>query len=62
MKKRLNPFDISDQPRAKEIANHNSLDAVERCPICDAQCQILMVNDIPTNVCIPHRISLPTKD
>lgn len=61
---RLNPLldTNSDSAKNKEIAHHNSLDSVDKCPICSKQMKVLSANGIPSFVCLDHRISFPTKD
>ena len=61
---RINPLveSTADTEKKKEMANHNSLDSVDKCPICSKQMKVLSANSIPSFVCLEHRISFPTKD
>ncbi len=62
--KRVNPLiESANCPeKAREMAKHNTLESVEKCPICAKAMQILSANKIPSYVCLADRISFPTKD
>jgi hypothetical protein len=61
--KRISPFEV-EKAHVKKIekANNNSVDSVEYCPICSTKMRVLDANGILANVCIPHRIALPTEN
>lgn len=61
---RINPlFEASETTEnTKETAGYNSLESVERCPICNKPMEVLSCNGIPAHVCRVHRIALPTRD
>lgn len=61
--KRVNPFELSAAKEKEAVtAGHNALESVEHCPVCAKQMRLLTANNIPSFVCLAHRISFPTKD
>lgn len=60
--KRINPLFEAAATKTLEKANNNSLDTVNKCPVCQDQMQILSCNGIDAFVCKKHRVVLPTQD
>jgi len=59
---RINPLFEAAATKRIETANNNSLDTVNKCPVCQDQMQILSCNGIDAFVCKKHRVVLPTQD
>lgn len=63
MSQRINPFD-KVTASTKESASYNSIDAIDKCPVCQKQMRVLQSASagIDVFVCLEHRVVLPTQD
>jgi len=58
----INPLFETSSTKNTEVATSNSLDHVDKCPVCHEPMKILACSGIPAFVCLKHRIVLPTRD